>query len=142
MSQNTLQSDAEKLLQLMREVPPREPGEKLRSIDEATILELSAAGKSQTQIAQTVGCNQSTVSRTLAEWADSRGLARKYAEAKSLEMMQRFVKEASPADILKMQSKLDVVREDKDVARNTGIVINIGAPGHPIRLPDLEVSED
>lgn len=56
------------------------------------------AGKSQMEIAQVVGCNQSTVSRTLAEWADSRGLARKYAEAKSLEMMKRFVKEASPPD--------------------------------------------
>jgi IS30 family transposase len=92
MNQDNLQAEAEKLLQLMRDLPPRELGEKLRPIDEATILELAAAGKSQTEIAQIVGCNQSTVSRTLAEWADSRGLARKYAEAKSLEMMQRFVK--------------------------------------------------
>jgi Homeodomain-like domain-containing protein len=142
MNQHNLQAEAKKLLQLMREAPPREPGEKLRPIDEATILEMAAAGKSQTEIAQIVGCNQSTVSRTLAEWADSRGLARKYAEAESLEMMQRFVKEASPADILKMQSKLDVVREDKEAAKNTGIVINIGAPGNPIRLPDIDGSED
>jgi len=81
------------------------------------------------------------VSRTLAEWADSRGLARKDAEAKSLEMMKRFVSEASPADILKIQAKLDVVREDKEVASNSGIVINIGAPGNPIRLPDIDISQ-
>jgi len=142
MTQNNLEADAAKLLQSMRLVPPREPGEKLRPIDEAAILELAAARKSQTEIAQIVGCNQSTVSRTLAEWADSRGLARKYAEAKSLDMMKRFVKEAPPADILKLQAKLDVVREDKEAARDTGIVINIGAPGHPIRLPDLDVSGD
>ena len=47
--------------------------------------------------------------------APGRGLARKDAEAKSLETMKRFVKEASPADILKMQVKLDVVREDRHV---------------------------
>ena len=49
------------------------------------ILELAAAGKSQTDIAGLVECHQSTVSRTLAEWADSRGMARRYAESKLLE---------------------------------------------------------
>jgi IS30 family transposase len=59
----------------MQLVPPCEPGEKLRPIDEAMILEMSSAGKSQTEIADAVGCHQSTVSRTLAEWTDSRELA-------------------------------------------------------------------
>src|SRR5262245_20132142 len=114
----------------MESLPPREPGEKLRPIDEAMILELAAEGKSQTEIARIVGCSQPTISRTIAEWTDSRGLARKFAEAKSLEMMKRFVKEASPADILKMQAKLDVVREDRPAPRNShAVVIQIGQPG-------------
>jgi predicted transcriptional regulator len=112
------------------------PGEKLRPIDEATILELAAEGKSQTEIARVVGCSQPTVSRTLAEWADSHGLARKYAETKSLEMMKRFVKEASPADILKMQARLDVVREDRQVEQHDRVIINVGMPGKPVQLPD------
>ena len=45
-----------------------EPGEKLRPIDEATILERASARESQVEIAETIGCHQSTVSRTLTEW--------------------------------------------------------------------------
>jgi hypothetical protein len=55
-------------------------------------------------------------------WADSRGLARK-AEAMSLEMMKRFVAEASPAEILKMQATLDVAREDRVIWSEGNFVV-------------------
>jgi hypothetical protein len=55
--------------------------EKLRPIEEATILEMAAAGKSQTEIADAVCCHQTTVSRTLAEWTDSRDVALKFVKA-------------------------------------------------------------
>ena len=119
----SLNSEANALLERMQSAPPREAGEPLRPIDEAAILDLAATGKSQTEIAGLVGCHQSTVSRTLADWADSRGLARKYAEAKSLEMMKRFVADASPAEILKMQAKLDVVREDRAIGGEPSFVV-------------------
>lgn len=88
------------------------------------------------EIAEIVGCHQSTVSPTLAEWADSRGLARKYAEAKSLEMMKRLVKEASPAELLKIQQKMDVVRDDKAEAASRAtvqVLIGIAPPGTPFK---------
>ena len=135
----SLSVEAERLLEQMQLVPPREAGDRLRPIDEATILELAAAGKSQTEIAAIIGCNQSTVSRTLAEWADSRGLARKYAEAKSLEMMKRFVTDASPAEILKMQQKLDVIRDDRQEGGNQFIVM-LGTADHPLQPPDIDVT--
>jgi hypothetical protein len=137
---NDLHTEAEKLLEQMALVPPREPGEQLRPIDEATILELSDAGKPQAEIAERIGCHQSTVSRTLAEWKDSRGPARKYAEAKSLEMMKRFVTEASPADILKMQAKLDVIREDREAQAGNNIVVMVGTCGTPLEPPILTLS--
>ena len=65
-------------------------------------------------------------------------LARRYAEAKSLEMMQRFVRDASPADILKMQQELDVIREDKPPA-GSGVTVIVATPGNPNnRLPSFE----
>ena len=134
-SSDSLGGEAVRLLEQMQLVSPREPGEKLQPIDEATILELSAAGKSQLEIAEVVGCHQSTVSRTLADWADTRGLARKYAEAKSLEMMKRFVAEAAPPEILKMQAKLDVIREDRQ-GGDTNVILAIGQPGKV--PPELE----
>jgi hypothetical protein len=134
----SLKDAADRLLERMELVPPREPGEQLRPIEEATILELSAAGKTQAEIAGIIGCNQSTVSRTLAEWTDTRGFARKYAEAKSLDMMKRFVKDASPAEILKMQQKLDVIRDDRQEGGNQ-LIVMLGTAEHPLSPPDIEL---
>jgi hypothetical protein len=89
MNRQNQQVEAKKLLQLMREMPPREPGNKLRPTDELRIL------------------------------------------------AERAIREGDP---LKLLAKLDVVREDKEVGTNSGIVINIGAPGSPIRLPDLAIA--
>lgn len=93
-------------------VPPREPGDPLRPRDEARILELTEEGWTQERIAAEIGCHQSTVSRTLAEYDDSRPLARKHLEANALALARRFVEESRPAEILKMMGKLDVVRDD------------------------------
>jgi hypothetical protein len=109
-----LNAAAERLLESMQLVPPREPGEKLRAAEEAKILELHAQGVTQTDIARAVGCHQSTVSRTLAEYDDSRPLARKYLESRALEMTRRLVSDAKPETILRVLAKLDVVRDDGD----------------------------
>jgi hypothetical protein len=111
---NDLQAQADALRSHMELTPPREPGEKLRAADEAKILELHAQGASQTDIARAVGCHQSTVSRTLAEYDDSRPLARKYLKSKALEMTKRLVTDAKPETILRVLAKLDVVRDDGD----------------------------
>jgi len=75
----------------------------------------------------------------LAEWDDSRGLARKYAEAKSLEMMKRFVAEASPAEILKMKQKLDVVRDDRTDYGGNRMIVMFGTPEQPLQPPVIDV---
>ena len=75
----------------------------------------------------------------LAERSDSRGLARKYAEAKSLEMMKRFVAEASPAEILKMQQKLDVVRDDRLEHGGNQLIVMLGTQERPLEPPVIEV---
>lgn len=141
MANESLSAAAEKLLERMQLMPPRESGEALRPIDEATILELTAVGKPQMEIAAVVGCHQSTVSRTIAEWADTRGLARKYAEAKAHDMMKRFCADASPAEFLKMLQKLDVVRDDREARGDGGVTINIGTlPPPAIEVQVLPVS--
>jgi transposase-like protein len=133
MTRKSLPEAAEALL--AEQLSPREPGEKLRAADEARILDLSAQGVTQMEIAREIGCHQSTVSRTIADWTDTRGLARKLAEAKALDMTRRFVNEASPPELLKMLAKLDVVREDREAHQKNGVVINIGMPGAPLEPP-------
>jgi len=126
-------SEAEKLLATMSLVPPREPGEKLRAVDEARLLEWHTAGQSQTDIARAIGCHQ-VHGRTLAEYSDSRPLARKYLEARALEMTKRLVEDPSPEAILKALGKLDVVREET-AGGGTNIVIAVGQPGHSLESP-------
>jgi predicted XRE-type DNA-binding protein len=140
MNQDSLQAEAEKLLQSMQQVPPREPGEKLRPRDELQILVMVKEQQmSQEAAAEAVGCHQSTVCRVLAKYDDTRPLARKRLEAAALEVAERAIREGDP---LKLLAKLDVIREDKEVGSSTGIVIHVGQPGHPVRLPDIDVCPD
>lgn len=131
MAPETLPSAAEALLRTMPQRPPREAGERLTETDEALILELSRAGLTQERIATQIGCHQSTVSRTLAEYDDSRPLARKYLEAKALAMTRRFVEEAKPEAVLRMLGKLDVVRDDVAPRAVAAVQVIVGTPGHP-----------
>jgi predicted DNA-binding protein (UPF0251 family) len=133
---DSLQTEAEKLLERMRLVPPHEPGEKLRPSDEVLILRLNDEGLSQEKIAAQVGCHQSTVSRTLAEYDDSRPLARRYLNARALKMAQRFVEEARPSDVLRMMGKLEVVRDDGAPgtrANETYVVLGVGVQMNTVR---------
>jgi hypothetical protein len=50
--QDNLQAEAQKLLRVMRDLPPREPGDKLRARDELKILQLHGQRVSQTDIAR------------------------------------------------------------------------------------------
>lgn len=112
LADEALRDEAAKLRQAMELVPPRELGEPLSREDEARILELKAEGLTQAEIAGRVGCHQSTVSRTLAEYDDSRPQARKYLEAQAHELTKRLVRDAKPEVILRILGKLDVVRDD------------------------------
>jgi hypothetical protein len=138
-----LTDEAAQLRDAMQLVPPREPGEKLRATDEAKILELHGQGVTQTDIARAVGCHQSTVSRTLAEYDDSRPLARKYLEARALEMTKRLVTDAKPETILRVLAKLDVVRDDGDRGGSdedgTRLFVGFGLRIEDARKPPQEV---
>jgi len=52
------------------------------------------------------------VSRTIAEYDDSRPLARKLLNARAVDMARRFVNDATSRDILRMMGKLDVVGDE------------------------------
>lgn len=131
MEQDDLQEHARQLLERMKEVPPREPGDTLRDSDKARILDLREQGKTQEQIAAEIGCHQSTISRTLDEFEDRRGLARRLLNAKAYVMAQRFIDEAKPAEVLRMMGKLDVVRDDQMEGTSVGVQVVIGMPALP-----------
>ena len=65
--------------------------------DEALILKLSDDGKTQTDIAQLIGCSQSTVSVVLNEFLDTRSLASKKANNLSLRAVLKLEESMNPA---------------------------------------------
>jgi hypothetical protein len=124
----SLQDAAAALLKQAEQLPPREPGERLRSSDELRILVMvRERGHSQEDAAAAVGCHQSTVSRVLEKYDDTRPLARKRLEAAAVEVAERAIREGDP---LKLLAKLDVVRDDKADIRSAGVLI----VGHPIPI--------
>lgn len=126
-----LQDEAQALLARMHDLPPREPGEKLRPIDELRIVEMAQKGETQEAIAAVVRCDQSTVSRTVAKYQDTRPLARKRLEAEALNMVERLVTDAKPQTILKIMGKLDVVREDNERGVTVNNAVMIARPDDP-----------
>jgi Homeodomain-like domain len=142
MPRKSLLEEAEALRQTMSLAPPREDGAPLRWQERARIVELSEQGRTQEQIAAELDCHQSTISRTLADLDDSRPFAQRLLRSRAIELVEQIrerMKTASLAELTKLAGKLDIVRDDRDTAINSGIVINIGAPGSPIRLPDIDI---
>ena len=97
-------------------------------------MDLREQGRTQEHIAAEIGCHQSTVSRTIADPDDSRGLARRLLNAKAHAMAQRFIDEAKPAEVLQMMGQLDVVRDDRAQMTTVGVRVVLGVPG---RLADV-----
>lgn len=94
-----LQTQTEALLsQLPQPASNRIPDfSKLSYAEVALALKLDADGKTQTFIAQQLGCHQATVSRVLSEFRESSDLAKKRAHALALpavESLERAWKSA------------------------------------------------
>jgi len=95
-------------------------GKRMSMRARSLMLQLADAGKSQTDIAQVIGCSVSTVCRTLDELGDNRALARRQLEAAAPKLVRTVVNSKDAATALRALGKLDVVRED-----NAGGGVNI-----------------
>jgi hypothetical protein len=132
-----LQEAAADLLRQLEQEPARAAGEPLRPSDELRILVMvREQGATQEDAAAAVGCHQSTVSRVLAKYDDTRPLARKRLEAAALEVAERAIRDGDP---LKLLAKLDVLREDREAVERPTVQVLIGipppgTPGNPIPI--------
>ncbi|MPZ20148.1 MAG: helix-turn-helix domain-containing protein [Luteitalea sp.] len=111
-------------------------GKRLSQKEIALILSLDAAGKNMSQIAAGVGCDVSTVSRTLSQYTDHRELARKRLEGGALRLAQTVVNTKDAGVALKALGKLDVVREDAAQGGNS-LVVLLGSEAAPLQPPTL-----
>ena len=104
----------------------------------ALVIQLTDQGKTQVEISQLLGVADSTISRTLAEFGDTREIARKRLEAGALKLARTVANTKDAAVALKTLGKLDVVREDQAGA-GTSVLIAIGQPGSALAPPDIMI---
>jgi DNA-binding MarR family transcriptional regulator len=113
-------------------------GKRLTQQQIGLILQLANAGRNQPQIAEQLGIDDSTVSRTLANFSDGRELARKRLEGGALRLAETVIRTKDAATALKALGKLDVVREDQASTGNQMMVM-LGNAELPLSPPSIDV---
>ena len=71
---------------------------RLTDDDKVLILQLASAGKTQVEIAQVVGCDQTTVSRCLTKFSPTTKLAESRAHNLSLKMIESLNRASKAAE--------------------------------------------
>lgn len=87
------------------------------------LLPLRRQGKTQTEIAHILGCDQKTVSRWLADLTDSTEDATAYLRGKALPMAQNIVRKGKPDVQLKALQGLGVAAESES---KQGVTVIVG----------------
>lgn len=112
---------------------------RLSRADEALILKLAEDGRTQTEIAQLIGCSQPTVSDILRDFGDTRILARKRTHNRALDVANAAIEgsiiaanDGKPEAALELLDRLEVApKRQVDSGKGTQVLIQIGMPGQP-----------
>lgn len=91
-----------------------------------------------TQIAKELRRSPDTIARFFAGMKSTSGIARQYAEAKSLDLVRRVVKDADVDQALEVLDRTDVLPRKRDHGGGVGIGITVcvGMPGEPaVQVP-------
>ena len=86
---------------------------RLTDVDRALILRLYDKGRTQVQIAQHLGCAQSTVSDVLDAFKDTTGEAKRYLRGQSLRMARSIVSKGRASDHVAALKGLNVLEEQQ-----------------------------
>jgi predicted transcriptional regulator len=121
---------------------------RLSRADEAIILKLAGDGRTQTEIAQLVGCSQPTVSRVIAEFADTRDIARRILHRDAASIAERLTQTKHAPTMLEILRDQKVSEKQAPAGEHRGgITVVIGVQAERVQLggfasPVVTVSED
>lgn len=127
---------------------PERINAKLTYQDIALVLNLDAAGKTQTEIAAVVGVGQSQISRLLAEFGDTRGVAKQRLHASADQIAKSAMvasevaaKRGDGSVALELLDRMDVAPKKREGSnRGAQVVVMVGG-SNPAALPDFSVVE-
>ena len=89
--------------------------------------------KSQTEIAQAIGCDQGTVSRYLQSLKPTGDYAGAYLRANQGLLAEKFVEKAKGSDILDLLGRFEAIPASKDAGKG-GLVIQIGVKDSDVAI--------
>lgn len=119
--------------------PIASPARRLTNKEIGAALQLRALGKPQTEIARTLGCNQSSISELLSSVVDTLELAKLRSRARANEITEATLngvissaKAGDPKPGLDVLDSLGIIERRRTESNATAIMINIGLPDHPI----------
>lgn len=91
---------------------------RLTQAQQLSALQLSKLGKTQTEIAQVLGCDQTSIGRWLAACRDTTVEATAYAKGSALRLTQNVVRKGKPADHLQLLKGIGVLAEQPQQGLN------------------------
>ncbi len=112
---------------------------RLSRAEVASLLSLSDAGKSQVEIAQILGCDQSNISRWLSKLRPTTDLAKHRLQNAALELTERLIESADAEQSLEVLDRLDVLSKKRDNGAQSGVQVFIGMPSQPIGPDPLTI---
>lgn len=98
------------------------------------LVTLHQLERTQTQIAQAIGCDQATVSRYLKALTPTGSYAGAFLRSKQADLAEKFMDKAKGSDILDLLGRFEAIPAAKDMGR-AGLVIQIG-----IKDSDVSIS--
>lgn len=99
------------------------------------LVTLHQLERTQTQIAQAIGCDQATVSRYLKALTPTGNYAGAFLRSKLAELAEKFVEsKAKGSDILDVLGRFEAIPAAKDAGR-AGLVIQIGIKDSDVSIP-------
>lgn len=112
---------------------------RLSDAEEIAAFRLRAAGKTQTEIAKALGCDQSSVSRCLQKYDDTRDAAKAILHNNAKRLAERVANAANVEESLEVLDRLDVLVKRQETVKGPSVVVLM--PGQTqMQAPILDLS--